>query len=406
MSRILRNGVISIVALAALAYALRNVVLGTPVPVDEARRVELVQTIVASGRIATPQRVSMGAVITGRVARIPVDQGQRVRAGDILIELEGVEERAALAKAQANVLQAQARLRQIDELALPAARQSVAQGEANVYQLQRQHERIRVLQEKGFVGQAQLDEARRNLTVAESQLAAARLQVESTARDGSDRALAQATLVQARAEVQSAQARLLQTIVRAPASGVLIARSVEPGDIVQPGKELMVLAPEGETQIWLNVDERNLAQLAVGQKALASADAFADKRFGAELFYINPGVDRLRGSVEVKLRVADPPGYLRQDMTVSADIEVARRPSALVIPSDALRDANTPEPWVMLVRERHAMRQPVSTGLRGEGQIEILSGLAPGDRVIPVTDTFVRAGQRVRAASNGAAPRS
>jgi HlyD family secretion protein len=406
MWRILRNTVIVLAVLAALAYALRNVVLGTPVALEEARRVELVQTVVASGRIATPQRVTVGTVITGRVARIPVAEGQRVRAGEPLIELDAVEERAALARAQANVLQAQARLRQLEELGLPAAEQAVAQAQANVTQLERQHERIRMLQEKGFVGQAQLDEARRNLTVAESQLAAARLQVRSNAPGGSDRALAQAALELSRAEVQSATARLLHTVVSAPVSGVLISRSVEPGDIVQPGRELMVLAPSGETQIWLNVDERNLAQLAVGQKALASADAFPDRRFAAELFYINPGVDRLRGSVEVKLRVPDPPEYLRQDMTVSADIEVARRPSALVVSSEALRDPGTREPWVMLVRNGRAVRQPVATGLRGEGQIEIVSGLAPGDLVIPASEGYVRTGQRVRAASNSALPPS
>jgi HlyD family secretion protein len=181
---------------------------------------------------------------------------------------------------------------------------------------------------------------------------------------------------------------------------VLIVRAVEPGDIVQPGRELMVLAPAGETQIWLNVDERNLARLAVGQKALASADAFPDQRFTAELFYINPGIDRLRGAVEVKLRVPQPPAHLRQDMTVSADIEVARRPSVLVIPSDALRDAQAREPWVMVVRDGRAERQPVTTGLRGDGQIEIMSGLTAGDRVIPAADGLVRPGQRVRAQAN------
>ena len=74
----------------------------------------------------------------------------------------------------------------------------------------------------------------------------------------------------------------------------------------------------------LQIDERNLGKLALGQKALASADAYPDQRFAAVVSYINPGVDITRASVEVKLTVADPPDYLRQDMTVSVDIEVAR----------------------------------------------------------------------------------
>ena len=96
-------------------------------------------------------------------------------------------------------------------------------------------------------------------------------------------------------------------MIRAPVDGTLIARSVEPGNVVQAGKELMVLAPAGETQVVVQIDEKNLAQLKPGQQALASADAFPKERFRAELVYINPGIDALRGAVEVKLRVPEPP---------------------------------------------------------------------------------------------------
>ena len=106
---------------------------------------------------------------------------------------------------------------------------------------------------------------------------------------------------------------------------MLIARNVERGTVVQPGKALLVLAPAGDTQLVLQIDENNLGLVALGQKALASADAFPDKTFAAEVTYINPGIDITRASVEVKLTVAEPPDYLRQDMTVSVDIEVARR---------------------------------------------------------------------------------
>ena len=141
-----------------------------------------------------------------------------------------------------------------------------------------------------------------------------------------------------------------QTVIRAPADGVLIARDVEPGNVVQPGKELMVLAPAGETQIVVQIDEKNLAQLKLGQKALASADAYPHERFAAELFYINPGIDALRGSVEVKLRVPIRRDYLRQDMTVSVDIEVgAARATRWSRPADAVFDAAGAHPWVLAV---------------------------------------------------------
>ncbi len=388
---------IAVLALAAALFAGRNLILGKPVETVEAVRGALVQTVVASGRIITPQRVSVGATITERVARIPVEEGQTVKRGDVLIELDATDERAALAQAQAAVAQAEAKMRQIREVSLPAAEQALAQAQANAVQARQNYERTTALREKGFVGQAQLDDARRALDVAESQLRAAQLQVQTNKATGSDYALARTALEQARANLEAAQAKLAQTVILAPVDGVLIGRGVEPGNVVQPGKELMALAPAGETQIVVQIDERNLAQLALGQQALASADAFPGKRFAAELVYINPGVDALRGSVEVKLRVPKPPEFLRQDMTVSVDVEVGRRADTVVVPSDAVREATGAQPWVLVVRGWRAVRQPVKLGLRGDGRVEILDGVAPGDELVPAGNALVKPGQRVRA---------
>ena len=326
-----------VLAVAAGGFAARNILLGTPVETYQAVRSDLVQTVVASGRIMTPQRVSVGAEITGRVARIPVREGQNVSRGDVLIEINDKDERAAVAQAQAAVSQAEAKIRQLREVGLPAAEQGLVQAQANATQARQQYDRSKDLKAKGFVSQSALDDAQRNLDVAESQLRAARLQVQSNSPAGSDYAMAQTALTQARASLDVAQAKLDETVIRAPVDGTLIARAVEPGNVVQPGKELMALAPSGETQIVVQIDEKNLAQLKLGQKALGSADAFPRERFAAELVYINPGIDALRGSVEVKLRVPIPPDYLRQDMTVSVDIEVARSAGAVLVPADAVR---------------------------------------------------------------------
>jgi HlyD family secretion protein len=166
--------------------------------------------------------------------------------------------------------------------------------------------------------------------------------------------------------------------------------------VAQPGKELMVLAPTGETQVIADIDEKNLAQLKLGQKALGSADAYPKERFTAVLEYINPGIDALRGSVEIKLRVDNPPDYLRQDMTVSVDIEVGRRTAAVVVPSAAVSDAANDRPWVMAVEGHRLARRPVKVGLKGDGYVEILDGLAPGELVVATAGTALRPGDRVR----------
>ena len=393
----LRRSAFGMLAVAIAGFALRNVIFGAPIETYEAVRGDLVHTVVASGRIITPQRISVGAVITERVARIPVAEGQSVRGGDILIELDDKDERAVMAQTLAAVAQAEAKVRQLREVSLPAAEQGLIQAQANAINARQQFERSRELKAKGFVSQSALDDAQRNLDVAESQLRAAKLQVQTNSPGGSDYVMAQAALEQARANLHVAQARLDQTVIRADADGVLIARNVEPGDVVQPSKELMVLAAAGETQIVVQIDEKSLAQLKVGQRALASADAYPRERFAAELFYINPGIDALRGAVEVKLRVPNPPQYLRQDMTVSVDIEVARRTGAVTVPADTVHDAASAQPWVLVVEDHRAVRRTVKLGVKGDGRMEVLEGVAPAEVLISGAGRPIAPGERVRA---------
>ncbi len=382
--------------LAAALYLLRNLILGTPTPVYIATRAELVQSVVASGRVVSPQRISVALQGSGRVLRVAVVEGQTVERGQLLIELDNGDARASLAQASAAVAQAQARVRQVRELGQPLATAALAQAQATVLQTRRALARDRDLVAQGFISQAVLDEAQRAADVASSQVSSAQAQARTNAPSGSDAALAQAALAQALAGQQLASVKLAQGQVLAPSSGVLISRDVEVGDIVQPGKALMVLAASGQTQVVVQIDEKNLSKIALGQNALGSADAFASQRFNAVVAYINPGVDAARGSVDVKLAVAEPPAYLRQDMTVSIDIETARRTAAVVLPTSTLEDAASDQPWVLVVRDKRAVKQFVTLGLRGDTRVEVLSGVAAGEGVVPVSKTGVKAGQRVR----------
>lgn len=382
-------------AIALGVSALVLWVLGPRIEVLEAVRREVVQSVVATGRIESPFRVDIGSQVVGTVARVPVAQGESVAAGQTLIELEAAEAHALVRQAEAAVIQAESRLRQLRELQLPVASQSLRQAQANYANARAQFERNRKLFDSGFIGQSVLDESQRNLDVAQTQVDTARKQVDAAGPHGSDYALAVAAREQANAGLQAARARLAYTRIVAPATGTLIARNVEHGDVVQPGKTLMVLAPAGETQIVVQIDERNIGKLRLGQPALASADAYPEKRFACEVAYINPGVDAQRGTVEVKLRVPEPPQYLRQDMTVSVDIEVARSPGALALPADAVRDATGAAPWVLLVEGGRAVRRKVELGLRGTGWVEIRSGLSAGDRVVPA-GAPIQPGTRLR----------
>ncbi len=372
-------------------------VLGPRVEASVVVRRDFVQSVVASGHVEAPHRVSIGSQVTGTVRRVPVAEGQAVRAGQVLIELESAEWAAALAQADAAVAQARARLRQLREVQAPVAAQTVRQAQVNLDNARAQLRRNTDLFNQGFVGQAALDEVRKTVALAESQLRASQSQLDSALAGGSDQAVAATALEQAAAGAALARSRLVYATIAAPADGTLIDRAVEPGDVVQPGKALMVLSPVGKTQLVVLIDEKNLRQLALGQEALASADAYPDRRFAAALAYINPGVDVQRGSVEVKLDVPEPPAYLRQDMTVSVDIQVARRAQAVVVASDAVHDADRTAPWVLKVDGRHARRQPVRLGLRGAVATEVLEGLDAGDLLLGPRAAGVRDGQRIRA---------
>ena len=137
-------------------------------------------------------------------------------------------------------------------------------------------------------------------------------------------------------------------------------------------------------------------------RAVASADAFPDVKFDAELIYLAPSVDVTRGTVEARLRVAKPPAILRDDMTVSAEVVVAQKQNTLTIPASALREAGERK-YVLALRSGAAQEQDVKIGVHSLQRVEILSGLAAGDEV--VTDDRIRAGQRVRAIATTAAQR-
>jgi HlyD family secretion protein len=292
-------------------------------------------------------------------------------------------------------------MRQLREVALPNAQENLAQAEATLATAEVTFDRTEKLHATGFATTAQLDNDRRDRDVARTRVRAARLEVASNQPGGSDYTIAEQTLAEGRANLRSAETRLGYTRIAAPRDGILIFRNVERGDVVQPGRVLMTLSPATEVQLVVAIDEKNLGLLAEGDHALASADAYPDRTFAATLTYINPGVDLQRASVEVKLTVApsDIPDYLRQDMTVSVDIEVGRKAGATVLPVRLVHDIEGTAPWVMAIRDGHAHRQPVRVGLRGTTDVEIVEGLAPGQAVIAV-GTDVAEGQRVRAAAS------
>ena len=161
------------------------------------------------------------------------------------------------------------------------------------------------------------------------------------------------------------------------------------------GNVLFVLAADGPPILSVHPDERHLSQLAIGQHAVAESDAYAGRTFEASVSFIAPSIDPERGTVEVRLLPTTQVPFLLPNMTVSVEIEVARAEAALVLPASLVFDAATPAPWVWVASAGRLERRDVELGLRGDQMLEVVDGLAEGERVLEVGDPRLSAGDRV-----------
>lgn len=370
---------------------------GPAVTTARAERRDLEQHVVASGRVMAPARVNVASLASGLVVAVGAIEGQHVKAGDLLVQLEDAEAQAQVAQAKASVEQANARVEQLRRVGAIVATQGLSQAQANLDRAEADFDRLEKLAASGAIPQAQLDDARRTRDVARAQKNAAEAQQIGSAPLGADSRVALGALLQAQAQLAGANARVSQLRITARQDGVVLTRSVELGDIVQPGRTIMVLAVDGDEHLVFQPDERNLARIELGQKARASADAYPQDVFDCEVSYVAPSIDAQRGTVEIRLRVPHPPAFLRPDMTVSIDLTVAEKKNVIVVPTDVVRGLAAPKPYVLLVDDGRAARRDVVLGIRGEGSVEIVSGIDVGADVIVPDGQVITAGQRVRA---------
>ncbi|MFZ9664715.1 MAG: efflux RND transporter periplasmic adaptor subunit [Limnohabitans sp.] len=363
---------------------------------------ELVQSVVATATVQTRHRATVGVQMAGTVVAVKVMEGDRIQPGQVLLQLDDGELRAAAQAAELAVTQAELKRQSWREVQAPVAREAEQQMQANLAQARVQLERQQALVQQGFIGQAALDESWRAFRVAQAQASSAQAQSRAHAPDGLEQSLAQSAWLLAQANWAAARARLSYTEVRASFAGQVVSRHVEPGDTVQPGKALLVLVPEGVTELVALIDERNLSLLRPGQPAVASADAYPQHQFAAVVSRIAPSVDAQRGAVQVNMTVATPPAFLREDMTISVEIEVLRKPAALTLPLEAVQDIEFGYPWVWRVDDQdRVQRTPVTLGVRAGSRVEVMSGVSSGSRVLDVAAAGLKAGQRIRVAHRG-----
>ena len=342
----------------------------------------LVQTVVATGRVVTVSRTQVGSEITGVVLRRLVQEGDRVTRGDLLLVLRSDE-------LTAQVRQAEAALNELMSSTRPQASVDLANAQVQLAQASRELQRRRILAKDSVISKEELEQSEKAESLARNNVESARLKALALAPGKAEEIVLRERLV-------ALQAQLAKTQVRSEVTGIVLTRNVEPGDLVQPGMTLFTIALDGNTEIRVPLDERNLPRLALQQNASVIADAYPDRPFPAQINFIAPSIDPERGTVEVRLTVDPVPDFLRQDMTVSVNIETDQRAHARVIPNDALGNVQGNKAIVLLLRDGKIHRQTVTLGLRGLAMSEVVSGLQDGEQVLADAVSPLKDGTRAR----------
>lgn len=330
----------------------------------------LVQRVVASGEVSSQSLAQVGSEITGVVARRAVREGDAVRAGDLLLALRDDEQ-------QARLREAEAALRQLQDSDRPQAAAALREAQSALNQAERELARRETLQARGLLAVEALEQARQARIRAREALNRARLEAAALAAGASQEQLL-------RQRLEAARAALAKTRIHAQHDGIVQTRSVEPGDLVQPGRVLLEIARTDSREILLPLDEKNLAPLALGQHARVIADAYPERALQARVAFIAPAVDPARGTLDVHLELLEPADFLRQGMTVSVEIRTAERERALVLPHDALRQRDGERARVLVLDAGRVAEREVRLGLRGSALSEVLDGLQDGAQVLAV----------------------
>jgi HlyD family secretion protein len=327
---------------------------------------DVVEVVVASGKLRAVRQSQVGAEIAGVVDTLSVSEGDTVKQGQVLGRLRLGETDARLAGAQA---------------ALRAAETTLQGEESQLVNARQETRRLRELADRKLVPAKELTDAE----------AAERFQVSKTES-------ARARLQEARAELQQVLPEFGKREVRAPFDGVVIQRLVEPGQAVTSSTGWFAVAEMSLTEIYVETDENNLGKLRVGQPAIAVAPAFPDQPFAARLTQVGPNVDSDRGVVGLRLVAEELPPFILPNMTVDVNIEVKRTNGGTALPASAV--ATQGPPSVMAVVDGRTVRQPVKVVGRNPEWVAV-EGLPPEATVLREI-AGAREGQRVRPAPEGA----
>jgi HlyD family secretion protein len=312
-----------------------------------------------SGYIVTGDRyVSVGVRVAGRIDRYFVEEGQSVKKGDSLVQLDDRDYRAAVAATEARIA---------------SARANRALADADL-------SRGRALRGQGVISQQEYD-------VLENKAA-----------------VAHAAIKQLDAELEEMRVNLDYTTLRAPADGVVLAKLKEVGEIAVPGGfagsgDLIRLANLDDMRAEVDVNEADLNRVHLGQPATVTPDAYPDARYAAAVVKLYPQVDRQKGTLKIEVRILQPDAKLLPDMSARVTFLQPPEPGAaaepaVLVPARAVQRDAQGESFVWVVHDGRVRQQRIETGGDVGDKIRITSGLQGGEAVV-VSGEPTQDGQRV-----------
>jgi HlyD family secretion protein len=355
----------------------------------------VIQKVVASGQIIPKARIKISSQVSGRVDQVFFQEGDKVDPTKPLMTLAQDEALAQVEAARAGLEQARAKADQSQGVGARIASETLRQAQERLKKARANAKREQELDRAHATTKESLDQALSDVRLAESQVDQAFAQAKASSPQGSDNRMALAAVEQSRAGLAAAEARLSLFTVSAPIASQILARSIEPGDSVQVGSPLFILASLEPLRVKIQVDEKYISLVREGQSSKITADAYPGRPIDAKVERLSPAVNPDRGALEVHLIIPEAPDFLRVDMSASVEIVTNSADDVLLLPVDSLQDAATDQPFVYVADKGHVARKDVSLGLRGDQVIEITGGISPQDHVL-IAKEPLKIGTRVR----------
>jgi RND family efflux transporter MFP subunit len=331
----------------------------------------------ASGYIVAQRKAAVASKVTGRLVALMVEEGSKVKQGQVIARMESIDVSAVRDQVAAN---------------LNTSRANLEQARADRDNAQREYERYKRLVANGYVSRSAYET------------------VETRYQRSIEGVKALEAAVQAGdAGLKNAEASLDYTLIRAPFDAVVLTKNADIGDIVTPigaaasAKAAVVsIADMNSLQVEVDVSETSITTIRVGQPCDIQLDALPDTRFRGEVYAIVPTVDRSKATVLVKVRFLDKDRRMLPDMSAKVSFLLRRLAPDEIKPRlaaarSALIDRNG-KTIAYLLEENRVRETPVRVGATFGDMVEILSGLKAGDRVVVTPPKGLKDGSRIKVA--------